>query len=95
MAYIGQGEAATEINPNSLIKLGRSSITDHLWWRSLYGDCDQLRVMGPAGFAIWRSVYFSKLFSTRNRWSVASDWIRTGFFGRPASSSAQGTYTAA
>lgn len=95
MAYIGQGEAATEINPNSVIKLGRSSITDHFWWRSLYGDTDQLRVMGPAGFAIWRSVYFSKLFSTRNRWSVASDWIRTGFFGRPASSSAQGTYSAA
>jgi len=91
MAYIGQGEAATEINPNSIIKLGRSSITDHFWWRSLYGETDQLRIMGPAGFAIWRSVYFSKLFSTRNRWSVASDWIRTAAFGRPAASSAQGT----
>jgi len=95
MAYIGQGEAATEINPNSVFKLGRSSITDHMWWRSLYGDCDQLRIMGFAGFAIWRSVYFSKLFSTRNRWSVASDWIRTAAFGRPASSSAQGTLAAA
>mmetsp|Transcript_100300 Transcript_100300/g.214920 ORF Transcript_100300/g.214920 Transcript_100300/m.214920 type:complete len:507 (+) Transcript_100300:88-1608(+) len=91
MAYIGQGEGAAEINPNSLIKLGRSSITDHMWWRSLYGDETNLRVMGPVGFAIWRSVYFSKLFSTRNRWSVASDWMRTGFFGRPASSSVQGS----
>jgi NADH:ubiquinone reductase (non-electrogenic) len=91
MAYIGQGEAATELNPNALIKLGRSSITDHMWWRSLYGECDQLRIMGPMGFAIWRSVYFSKLVSMRNRWSVASDWMRTSFFGRPACSSAQGT----
>jgi len=91
MAYIGQGEAATELNPNGLIKLGRSSVTDHFWWRSLYGECDQLRIMGPMGFAIWRSVYFSKLVSVRNRWSVASDWMRTSFFGRPACSSAQGT----
>lgn len=91
MAYIGKGEAATELDPNAFIKLGRSSITDHMWWRSLYGDTDQLRIMGRTGFAIWRSVYFSKLFSTRNRWSVASDWTRTSLFGRPASSSAQGT----
>lgn len=91
MAYIGKGEAATEINPNAMIKLGRSSITDHFWWRSLYGDVDQLRVMGPVGFAIWRSTYFCKLLSNRNRWSVASDWMRNAAFGRPAASSAQGT----
>jgi len=93
MAYIGDSQGAAEIDPNAFIKLGRSSVTDHMWWRSLYGDTDQLRVMGPAGFAIWRSTYFSKLFSSRNRWSVASDWLRTGMFGRPASSSAQGTST--
>mmetsp|Transcript_91420 Transcript_91420/g.165088 ORF Transcript_91420/g.165088 Transcript_91420/m.165088 type:complete len:505 (-) Transcript_91420:153-1667(-) len=91
MAYIGGGEAATEIDPNAFIKLGRSPITDHMWWRSLYGETDQLRIMGPMGFAIWRSTYFSKLFSTRNRYAVASDWLRNGFFGRPAASSAQGT----
>jgi len=91
MAYVGQGEAAAQLNPNAMIKLGRSSITDHMWWRSLYGECDHLKVMGWTGFAIWRSVYFSKLFSARNRWSVASDWARTGIYGRPASSSAQGT----
>mmetsp|Transcript_119925 Transcript_119925/g.220636 ORF Transcript_119925/g.220636 Transcript_119925/m.220636 type:complete len:507 (+) Transcript_119925:93-1613(+) len=91
MAYIGSGEGAAEINPNSLIKLGRSPLTDHLWWRSLYGEETNLRFMGPTGFAIWRSVYFSKLFSTRNRFSVGSDWLRLYFFGRPAASSAQGT----
>jgi NADH:ubiquinone reductase (non-electrogenic) len=91
MAYIGEGQGAAEIDPGSIIKLGRSSITDHIWWRSLYGEDANVRFMGPLGFAIWRSVYFSKLFSTRNRWCVASDWMRTGFFGRPAASSAQGT----
>ncbi|CAL1134947.1 unnamed protein product, partial [Cladocopium goreaui] len=77
MAYIGDSAGAAEIDPNAFIKLGRSSVTDHFWWRSLYGDTDQLRVMGPAGFVVWRSTYFSKLFSSRNRWSVASDWLRT------------------
>lgn len=91
MAYTGDGQAVTELYPNGLIKLGQSSITDHLWWRSLYGDADHLRVMGSAGFAVWRSVYFSKMYSTRGRWAVASDWMRISLFGRPASSSAQCT----
>eukprot|EP00747_Dinoflagellata_sp_TGD_P111348 gnl/TRDRNA2_/TRDRNA2_171205_c0_seq5.p1 gnl/TRDRNA2_/TRDRNA2_171205_c0~~gnl/TRDRNA2_/TRDRNA2_171205_c0_seq5.p1 ORF type:complete len:512 (+),score=94.90 gnl/TRDRNA2_/TRDRNA2_171205_c0_seq5:87-1622(+) len=94
MAYIGEGQGAAEIDPNSIVKLGRSSITDHLWWRSLYGETNQLRVMGSVGFFIWRSVYFSKLLSGRNRWAVASDWTKTEFFGRPVASSAQGTYMA-
>lgn len=91
MAYIGNSEAATELFPNGLVKLGRSSITDHMWWRSLYGECDHIRVMGLAGFAVWRSVYFSKLYSGKGRWCVASDWLRTSMFGRPSASSAQGT----
>mmetsp|Transcript_17441 Transcript_17441/g.49524 ORF Transcript_17441/g.49524 Transcript_17441/m.49524 type:complete len:510 (+) Transcript_17441:95-1624(+) len=92
MAYIGKGEAATQLDPNGILKLGKGSITDHIFWRSLYGETDQLRVGGLAGFAIWRSVYYLKLMSARNCWAVGSDWMRTTFFGRPASSSAQGTY---
>jgi len=84
MAYIGDNQAATELFPNGLIKLGRSSITDHMWWRSLYGDVDHIRVMGVAGFAVWRSVYFSKMYSMRGRWCVASDWFRTFLFGTAA-----------
>jgi len=93
MAYIGDGEAATELFPNGLIKLGRSSVTDHMWWRSLYGDVDHIRVMGVAGFAVWRSVYFSKMYSMRGRWCVASDWCSTSIFGRPAAAPIQGTAT--
>eukprot|EP00446_Apocalathium_sp_SHHI-4_P040719 CAMPEP_0177336884 /NCGR_PEP_ID=MMETSP0368-20130122/24024_1 /TAXON_ID=447022 ORGANISM="Scrippsiella hangoei-like, Strain SHHI-4" /NCGR_SAMPLE_ID=MMETSP0368 /ASSEMBLY_ACC=CAM_ASM_000363 /LENGTH=511 /DNA_ID=CAMNT_0018797767 /DNA_START=75 /DNA_END=1610 /DNA_ORIENTATION=- len=93
MAYIGDSQAATEVFPNGLIKLGQSSITDHLWWRSLYGDVDHVRVMGVAGFAVWRSVYFSKMYSMRSRFSVGLDWSRTALFGRPSAAPTQGTLT--
>jgi NADH:ubiquinone reductase (non-electrogenic) len=92
MAYVGDSAAATELFPAGMLKLGQGSISDHLWWRSLYGEVDHFRVMGFAGFAVWRSVYFSKMFSSRGRWCVGSDWLRTTFYGRPASSSAQGTH---
>eukprot|EP00933_Yihiella_yeosuensis_P080313 TRINITY_DN93725_c0_g1_i1.p1 TRINITY_DN93725_c0_g1~~TRINITY_DN93725_c0_g1_i1.p1 ORF type:complete len:510 (+),score=102.81 TRINITY_DN93725_c0_g1_i1:71-1600(+) len=93
MAYIGDGQAAAEIDPKAFIKLGENSFTDHVWWRSLYGDDGQVRFMGPIGFAVWRTTYFSKLVSARNRWAVMSDWLRTSLYGRPAASSSQGTLT--
>jgi len=91
MAYIGEGKAVAEIFPEGLLKLGHSSITDHLIWRSLYGDSDHIRMLGLGGFAVWRSTYVSKMFSPRVRFCVTSDWMRTTLFGRPAASSAQGT----
>merc|ERR1712206_3560 len=48
-----------------------------------------VNVTGVAGFAIWRGVYFTKLFSYSNRFNVASDWIRNFFFGRVVASSLQ------
>jgi NADH:ubiquinone reductase (non-electrogenic) len=91
MAYIGQGEGAAQLDPNSMIKLGRGKVTDHLFWRSLYGDEKEFIAMGAMGFALWRYVYFNKLLSGGTRMGVASDWLRTGFFGRPTASSSQGT----
>jgi len=89
MAYIGEGQAAADINPNSFIGLGKTSLTDHIFWRSLYGDTDKLQLLGPVGFAVWRSAYFSKIFGPRNRFTVASDWVRTLCFGRPVASPVQ------
>lgn len=86
MAYIGESQGATQMDPNSIFKLGNSKITDHMFWRALYGDSEELRLMGPMGFAVWRSVYFSKLYSDRGRFSVASDWIATYLFGRNVAS---------
>jgi len=48
-----------------------------------------VNVMGIAGFAVWRGVYFTKLFSYSNRYNVAIDWIRNFFFGRKVASSMQ------
>lgn len=40
---------------------------------------------GSATHWIWRSVYFSKLLSYKNRFLVLSDWMKTFFFGRDIS----------
>eukprot|EP00929_Paragymnodinium_shiwhaense_P031310 TRINITY_DN1756_c0_g1_i2.p1 TRINITY_DN1756_c0_g1~~TRINITY_DN1756_c0_g1_i2.p1 ORF type:complete len:512 (+),score=148.28 TRINITY_DN1756_c0_g1_i2:100-1635(+) len=91
MAYIGDNQGAAEVFPNGLMKLGQNSLTDHFVWRSLYGDVDHAQFLGLGGFAVWRSVYFNKMYSRRGCWSVGSDWGRTFLFGRPAASSVQGT----
>merc|ERR1719387_3313950 len=46
-------------------------------------------IVGLSGFAIWRGVYFTKLFSYRNRFNVATDWMRAFFFGRTVASPVQ------
>merc|ERR1712232_966091 len=47
----------------------------------------EISMLGMSGFAVWRGVYFSKLFSYSNRFNVATDWIRNFFFGRVVASS--------
>ena len=46
---------------------------------------DQVRVQGSSAFAIWRSLYFSKLMSIRNQAQVGFDWAKASFFGRDIS----------
>lgn len=53
-------------------------------------DKFKFTVMGLGGFAIWRGVYFTKLFSYSNRFNVGTDWIRNVFFGRPVAASSVG-----
>jgi len=49
----------------------------------------EINVFGMSGFAVWRGVYFTKLFSYSNRFNVATDWLRNFFFGRVVASSVQ------
>jgi len=49
----------------------------------------EINVLGMSGFAVWRGVYFSKLFSYSNRFNVATDWVRNFFFGRKVAESAE------
>ncbi|KAA8492577.1 putative NADH-ubiquinone oxidoreductase, mitochondrial [Porphyridium purpureum] len=46
------------------------------------GDLGVAYVSGRVSFWIWRSVYLTKQVSTRNRVSVAFDWMRSHLFGR-------------
>jgi NADH dehydrogenase FAD-containing subunit len=41
---------------------------------------------GGSAFFIWRSLYFSKLLSDRNKTQVGFDWLKTSIFGRDISS---------
>lgn len=91
MAYIGDAKAAAEIQPSGILRLGKGKLSDYHFWRSLYGEDDEIKVQGWSAFAIWRHTYWSSMFSSRGQWGVAMDWTRASLFGRPASSSAQGT----
>jgi NADH dehydrogenase FAD-containing subunit len=37
---------------------------------------------GPVGFLLWRSIYWSKQVSWRNRALVSVDWLKGRLFGR-------------
>mmetsp|Transcript_78385 Transcript_78385/g.142702 ORF Transcript_78385/g.142702 Transcript_78385/m.142702 type:complete len:512 (+) Transcript_78385:65-1600(+) len=95
MAYIGEAKAAAEVQPAGVLRLGKGKMADYAFWRSLYGDAEDIRFLGFTGFAIWRYTYFSSMFSGRNQLAVSMDWSRAALFGRPASSSAQGTVISA
>jgi len=91
MAYIGESKAAAEIQPAGVLRLGNGKMSDYSFWRSLYGEQDDVRFLGWTGFAVWRYTYFSTMFSTRNQYAVGMDWSRSALFGRPATSSVVGT----
>ena len=42
-------------------------------------------LQGSSAFQIWRSLYFSKMMSNRNRFQVAFDWTCKSIFGREIS----------
>jgi len=91
MAYIGDSKAAAEVQPAGVLRLGDGKMSNYTFWRSLYGDQDDVRFLGWTGFAVWRYTYFSTMFSTRNQYAVGMDWSRSALFGRPATSSVVGT----
>lgn len=74
LAYIGSNKGVAEL---------KTKLWDHY---PLLGN-DQICVEGTSAFAIWRSLYFSKLMSERNRAMVLFDWLKTFLFGRDISSS--------
>ena len=41
-----------------------------------------IQVKNSEAYFVWRSLYFSRLLSQRNRVQVLTDWSRTALFGR-------------
>ena len=84
-------EAAFEFhNYGSLAYVGSSrAVADlkmHLWgYDHPAGRGQDVVVEGNAAFAIWRSLYFSKVLSFRNRAQVVFDWATSAIFGRDIS----------
>lgn len=50
------------------------------------GESDFLRAAGGNAFLLWRSVYLVKQVSTRTRFLVLADYIKSKLFGRDLTS---------
>jgi NADH:ubiquinone reductase (non-electrogenic) len=71
LAYIGASEGVAELKT-------------HLWDRhpqhleKIDVGSGHVAFEGGAAFTLWRSLYFSKMMSVRNRWLVGFDWMMGG-----------------
>ena len=77
LAYVGSSRGIADLK--------------NLWDIDPVGN--QVKVEGTSAFAIWRSLYFSKLLSSRNQAQVAFDWIKSWLFGRDIATPAGATAT--
>lgn len=102
MAYVGQSQAVAALEPGNPFKdfafwRTLASCPDALLTPENRSNKDapkddkptKVNVTGSPGFAIWRGVYFTKMFSYANRYNVGTDWMRNFFFGRRVASSSQ------
>jgi NADH:ubiquinone reductase (non-electrogenic) len=100
LAYVGKGEAvavlaAPKLVPESCKEFAfwrkLASCPDN-WLKEENRTAvekpqqKEISIIGLGGFAIWRGVYFTKLISYRTRYNVATDWLRSFFFGRTVAS---------
>jgi NADH dehydrogenase FAD-containing subunit len=69
MAYIGGDEAILDFSSGGKL-LSALNLAPSAGWGTYW---------------LWRSVYFSELFTTRNRAQLAFDWTRSKLFGRDIS----------
>jgi NADH:ubiquinone reductase (non-electrogenic) len=98
LAYVGKGSAVAVLTAPSIGSVKDFAFWRTLascpedWLKKEYKTPEdkpqgkEITAFGLPGFAIWRGVYFTKLISYRNRFNVATDWLRTFFFGRTVAS---------
>ena len=79
LCSLGRGNGLAQlVAPNNSV----INIWDVIGAPALGANKDQLGVVGRPAFAMWRSLYWSKLMSTSSRMSLSMDWIKAQFIGR-------------
>ena len=69
--------------PFQFLDLGILAYTgDETAVAEIHVDSAKIKGKGKVGFGLWRSVYWTKQISMRNRVLVALDWAKTKVFGR-------------
>jgi NADH:ubiquinone reductase (non-electrogenic) len=78
LAYVGGSKGVASVKPLlwDLYPMGSKGKKESAKYQN---------IEGASAYAIWRSLYFSKLMSYRNRAKVAFDWYKTSVFGREIS----------
>jgi NADH:ubiquinone reductase (non-electrogenic) len=72
MAYLGASQGVAELKG--------------MLWDQPAEEGGKTIIEGTGAFALWRSLYFSRLLSNRNKAQVIFDWFKASVFGRDISS---------
>jgi NADH:ubiquinone reductase (non-electrogenic) len=75
MAYLGASKGVAEL---------KGLLWDH--YPISKQSNENTIIEGTRAFALWRSLYFSRLLSQRNKVQVLFDWFKASIFGRDISS---------
>lgn len=76
LVSLGQGNGIAQLVS------GGSSIWNLIGAPVVGPNKDQRAVTGAPAFAMWRSLYWSKLLSNSSRFSLSMDWLKAQFTGR-------------
>lgn len=79
LCSLGRGNGIAQlVAPNN----SAINIWDVIGAPALGANNDQRGVVGRPAFAMWRSLYWSKLMSNSSRLSLSMDWLKAQFMGR-------------
>lgn len=84
LAYIGSSRGVADLKPLLWERYPGNSTRNGISGNDKTGG--SLQVEGNTAYILWRSLYFTKLMSGRNRLQVAGDWFKTWMCGRDISS---------
>jgi len=83
LAYIGGSEAVAQVR---LLLPSAKEVYLPMYVQVQLGEADFIKAAGGNAFILWRSVYLVKQVSTRTRFLVLADFIKSKLFGRDLTS---------